>query len=338
MSELSLAVIAKLLVTPGKGILAADESTASIGKKLTKAGVLDSVENHRLYRELFFTAPGMEDFISGVIMYDETIRQLTDDGMPFPKFLSDLGVIPGIKVDLGTKELEGSPQEKITVGLDGLDERLKEYYLLGARFAKWRAVIAIGDGIPTENCIRLNMQALAKYAKLCQSNQIVPIVEPEVLMDGNHTIQQCYEVTKKTLSALFEELKLAQVDLSGLLLKPNMVIYSLEGDKVSSLTVAEQTLKCFEEVVPKEVAGIVFLSGGQSETEACQNLNEIVKQAKHMPWRFTYSFGRGLQNTALAVWAGKAENVEKAQEAFLNRASLDSAASLGEYDSSLEIA
>ncbi len=338
MSELSLAVIAKLLVTPGKGILAADESTASIGKKLIKAGVSDSVENHRLYRELFFTTPGMKDYISGVILYDETIRQVADDGTPFPKLLSDLGVITGIKVDSGVKDLDGSYLEKITIGLDGLDERLKEYYVLGARFAKWRAVITIGNDIPTDNCILLNMQALAKYAKLCQENEIVPIVEPEVLMDGNHTIERCYEVTKKTLAVLFEELKLAEVDLSGLLLKPNMVISGLEGEKTSSVVVATETLRCFSEVVPKEVAGIVFLSGGQSGSEACQNLNEIVKLSQNTPWKFTYSFGRALQNTALKVWSGKAENVEKAQRAFLNRASLDSAASLGRYDSGLEMA
>ena len=336
MSELSLAVVAKLLVTPGKGILAADESTSSIAKKLVGAGIADSVENHRLYRQLFFTTPDMEEYISGVIMYDETIRQVNDDGIPFVKLLSDKGVIPGIKVDLGTKELEGSSQEKITIGLDGLDKRLKEYYSLGARFAKWRAVITIGFGIPTDNCIKLNMVALAQYAKLCQNNEVVPIVEPEVLMDGNHTIEQCYEVTKKTLSILFEELKKTDVNLSGLLLKPNMVIPGLEVAKVSSEMVAEKTLACFEEVVPKEVAGIVFLSGGQSEMEACNNLNAIVLKAKNVPWRFTYSFGRGLQNTALDVWSGQAENIQKSQQAFLQRASLDSAASLGKYDQTLE--
>jgi len=338
MSELSLAVIAKLLVTPGKGILAADASTSSIAKKLTGAGIVDSVENHRLYRELFFTAPGMEEFISGVIMYDETIRQSTDDGVPFAKYLSDNGVIPGIKVDLGTKELDGSPQEKITTGLEGLDIRLKEYFKLGARFAKWRAVITIGDGIPTEKCIEVNTKLLAQYAKICQENGIVPIVEPEVLMDGSHNIEKCYEVTRKTLSVLFEELKAAEVELPSLLLKPNMVIPGMGSSKASPETVAENTLKCFLEVVPKEIAGIVFLSGGQSEMEACENLNAIVKLAQNAPWRFTYSFGRGLQNTALVVWAGNSENIEKAQEAFLNRASLDSAASLGEYESSLELA
>ncbi len=338
MSELSLAVIAKLLVAPGKGILAADESTSSIAKKLNGVGIVDSVENHRLYRQLFFTAPGMEEYVSGVIMYDETIRQTTDDGVPFAKHLSDNGVIPGIKVDLGTKELDRSPMEKITTGLDGLDERLKEYFKLGARFAKWRAVITIGDGIPTDHCIRSNVQLLAQYAKHCQANGIVPIVEPEVLMDGNHTIEKCYEVTKKTLEALFEELKASAVDLSGLLLKPNMVIPGTNAQKAVPEVIAEYTFKCFSEVVPKEVGGIVFLSGGQSEVEACANLNAIAKIAKNAPWKLTFSFGRGLQNTALTVWAGNHENTEKAQEAFLNRASLDSAASLGEYDSSLEIA
>lgn len=336
MSELSL--VAKQLVSSGKGILAADESTSSIKKKLENAGIEDSSENHRLYRQLFFTTPDMEKYISGVILYDETIHQVADDGTSFPKLLSDKGVIPGIKVDLGVKELAGSPTEKLTFGLDGLSDRLKEYYTLGARFAKWRAVITIGNGIPTENCIRQNMQALAQYAKICQENKIVPIVEPEVLMDGNHTIEKCYEVTKKTLAGLFEELKLVNVDLSGLLLKPNMVIGGLEREKLSSTVIAEQTLRCFGEVVPKEVAGIAFLSGGQSESEACQNLNEIAKKAQNAPWKFTYSFGRALQNTALKVWSGKAENVEKAQQAFLHQASLDSVASLGKYDSSLEIA
>ncbi|EKD42887.1 MAG: hypothetical protein ACD_72C00545G0004 [uncultured bacterium] len=338
MSELPLSVIAKLLVAPGKGILAADESSSSIAKKLAGVGIADSVENHRLYRQLFFTAPGMDECISGVIMYDETIRQKTDDGVSFPKLLEEIGVIPGIKVDLGTQNMEGSSQEKITIGLEGLDERLKEYHALGARFAKWRAVITIGEGIPTDACLIKNAQALAQYAKLCQNNMIVPIVEPEVLMEGGHTIQQCYDVTKKTLMVLFKELSKADVDFTGLLLKPNMVIQGSSQPKESAETIAKLTVQCFEEVLPKELAGIVFLSGGQTEVEACENLNAIVKQAKNTPWKFTFSFGRALQNTALAVWSGKAENVEKAQEAFLNRASLDSAASLGEYDSSLEIA
>lgn len=336
MSQASLATVAKLLVSSGKGILAADESTKSIAKKLAGAGVEDSVENHRLYRQLFFTTPGIEKYISGVIMFDESIRQATDDGVLFPKLLSDKGIIPGIKVDFGVEDLEDSLEEKITVGLDGLEERLKEYYALGARFAKWRAVIKIGANIPTEKCLKLNAEALAQYAKICQNNDIVPIVEPEVLMDGDHTIEQCYEVTKKTLSVLFEELKKFNVDLTGLLLKPNMIIYSLMGEKVSPEIVAEKTLQCFEEVVPKDVAGIVFLSGGQSESEACKNLNAIVKKAQNAPWKFSYSFGRALQNTTLAVWSGKVENTELAQQAFLHRAELVSAASLGQYNPELE--
>ncbi|MFA6424113.1 MAG: class I fructose-bisphosphate aldolase [Candidatus Magasanikbacteria bacterium] len=338
MSKESLAIVANQLVSPGKGILAADESTKSIAKKLSAAGIENTVENHRLYRQLFFTTPDMEQYISGVIMYDETIRQTTDNGVPFAKLLSDKGVIPGIKVDLGVKELEGSPEEKLTFGLDGLDRRLKEYYGLGARFAKWRAVIKIGHNIPTENCIQLNMEALAKYAKICQENDIVPIVEPEVLMDGDHSIEQCYEVTKKTLSVLFDELKKLEVDLSGLLLKPNMVIYSLNGEKVMSQIVGRETVKCFKEVVPAEVDGIVFLSGGQTEAEACQNLDAVVRIGQGAPWKFSFSFGRALQNTALQVWSGKAENVAEAQKAFLRRASLASKASLGEYNSELELA
>lgn len=338
MSEKTLSQIAKELVAEGKGILAADESSGSIKKKLEKAGIEDTTENHRLYRELFFTTPEMEKYISGVILFDETIRQSTTDGILFPKLLADKGVIPGIKVDQGTKAMADSPQEVVTSGLFGLSDRLKEYYTLGARFAKWRAVIKIGENIPTENCIQQNMQDLAQYAKVCQENNIVPIVEPEVLMDGNHTIDKCFEVTKQTQNILFAELKKINVDLSGLLLKPNMVIYSINGEKVLPSVVAEKTIECFSQTVPAEIAGIVFLSGGQSEVEASVNFNEIVRLAKlkNAPWKFSFSFGRALQNTALSVWSGKTENVTKAQQVFLHRALMNGEASLGRYSSELE--
>src|SRR3989344_582956 len=311
--------IAKMLVIDGKGILAADESTATTGKRFAGIGVDNTEDNRRAYRELLFTAPEMEKYISGVIMYDETIKQVDDD-----VFLVDLlksrGVIPGIKVDQGLKDFEGSTVEKITTGLDDLNKRLKEYYSLGARFAKWRAVFSIGDDLPSEKCVKANAEILAKYAKACQDNYIVPIVEPEVLMNGSHTIEQCYDVTVRVLMDVFLELKKENVDLSGMLLKPNMVIGSLEGPETTSGQIAESTLKCLSSVVPTEVPGIVFLSGGQSEEEACENLNAINQLAKNVPWKLTFSYGRALQNSALQTWAGKKENVVRAQKVFVERA------------------
>ncbi len=317
MNIQSLSATAQALVADGKGILAADESTGTIGKRFDKIGVENIEENRRAYREFLFTTPDMEKYISGVIMYDETIRQSTRAGVSFVKVLNDKDIIPGIKVDLGLKDLEDSVGEKVTAGLEGLDDRLKEYYFLGARFAKWRAVFSIGDGLPTEKCILLNAEILAKYAKLCQENNIVPIVEPEVLMDGNHTVEQCYEATTKVLTVVFVELKKVGVDLSGMLLKPNMVIYSSEGTKVNAGQVAENTLKCLNSTVPHEVAGIVFLSGGQSETEACENLDMINKMAKNEPWKLTFSYGRALQNSAIKAWGGKEENIVAAQQTFV---------------------
>ena len=320
--------IAKMLVIDGKGILAADESTATTGKRFAGIGVDNTEDNRRAYRELLFTAPEMEKYISGVIMYDETIKQVDDD-----VFLVDLlksrGVIPGIKVDQGLKDFEGSTVEKITTGLDDLNKRLKEYYSLGARFAKWRAVFSIGDDLPSEKCVKANAEILAKYAKACQDNYIVPIVEPEVLMNGSHTIEQCYDVTVRVLMHVFLELKKENVDLSGMLLKPNMVIGSLEGPETTSGQIAESTLKCLSSVVPTEVPGIVFLSGGQSEEEACENLNAINQLAKNVPWKLTFSYGRALQNSALQTWAGKKENVVRAQKVFVERAKAASLASQG---------
>lgn len=338
MSEQTLAQIASALVADGKGILAADESGGNIKKKFDKLGIEDIIENHRRYRELLFTTPEMEKYISGVILYDETIRQSTSVGVSFPQCLAEKGVVPGIKVDVGLMNMDGHPGEQMSKWDDTLDARLKEYYELGARFAKWRIVINIGENIPTDECIEDNCKMLVRYASLCQTNNIVPIVEPEVLMDGNHTIDRCYEVTHKTLDVLFAELKKANVDLTGLILKPNMVIYSSDGEKVSAEEVAKKTLQCFNETVPAEVPGIVFLSGGQSEREACINLDAICKLAaqQNAPWKLTFSYGRALQNSALKNWVGKDENKIKSQEIFLHRAKLASAASMGIYNEEME--
>jgi fructose-bisphosphate aldolase class I len=334
----NLQEIAKAMVVEGKGILAADESSGNIKKKFEKLGVEDTAENHRRYRELLFTTPEMEQDISGVILFDETIRQATSDGVPFAEYLWSKGVIPGIKVDIGLIDMPDHSGEQIAKWDDSLDNRLKEYYDLGARFAKWRVVINIGEKIPSDDCIEQNCQILSDYAKLCQSNNIVPIVEPEVLMDGSHTIDMCHEVTKKTLHSLFTKLQVSGVDLSGLILKPNMVIYSLSGEKVSADEVAQKTIQCFVETVPVEVPGIVFLSGGQSEVEACVNLNAITQLAKQnkVPWKLTFSYGRALQNSALKNWTGKDENKVKSQAIFAHRAQMASLASLGEYNESLE--
>ncbi|MBU1613256.1 fructose-bisphosphate aldolase class I, partial [Patescibacteria group bacterium] len=331
MDEQSLNSIAKLLVAPEKGILAADESTGTIGKRFAGIGVENTEENRRAYRELLLRTPEIEKYISGVIFFDETIRQSTKDDIPFTKLLLEKGIIPGIKVDKGLKNLEGSSEEKITDGLDGLAERAKEYYALGARFAKWRAAIKIGENIPTDNCIEKNAEILARYAKICQENNLVPIVEPEVLMDGNHSIGRCFEVTKKTLATTFSALEREKVDLSGILLKPNMVIYSLQGGRVAPERVAEMTLECFRQVVMALVPGIVFLSGGQTEAEACENLNAINLASKNEAWELSFSYGRALQNTALKTWAGNSMNTKSTQDVFLHRAKLVSAARCGKY-------
>jgi fructose-bisphosphate aldolase class I len=333
---MTLQDIAKQLVAPKKGILAADESTGTIQKRFESIGVESTENTRRAYRELLFSTEGVEEYISGVILYDETLRQSALNGTPFPKFLQDKGIFPGIKVDMKTHDLAGAPGEQITEGLDGLRGRLKEYKELGAAFAKWRAVYSITDELPSDYCMHVNAHALARYAALCQEQGIVPIVEPEVLMDGSHTIERCYEVTKQVLIRVFDELKKQQVHLKGMLLKPNMVISGTDAaEQADEKTVAEETVRCFRETVPEDVPGIVFLSGGQSEQQACENLDVMNKIGSH-PWELSFSYGRALQSTALKTWGGKDDRVSTAQDAFLHRATLVSAARSGTYDKSME--
>ena len=338
MNTSELRSIAQAMVAPGKGILAADESSSTIKKRFDAIKVESTEENRRFYRELLFTAKGCEKHISGVILYDETIRQSSGDGMPFPKVLSSKGIVPGIKVDTGAKDLPAFPGEKITEGLDGLRERLKEYHGLGARFAKWRAVIDIdvAKGIPTDYCIRANADALARYATLCQEQAIVPIVEPEVLMDGAHTIETCYEVTSRTLQRVFDVLFRARIALDGMVLKPNMVIPGKKCPKQASPgEIAEQTIRCFKEHVPAAVPGIVFLSGGQTEQEATANLNAMNALGK-LPWELSFSYGRALQQSTLDAWRGNKANKDAAQRAYLHRCKLNGAARSGSYKPAME--
>ncbi len=332
---MSLLSVATNLVVASKGILAADESTNTIKKRFDKIGVESMEENRRAYRELLFTTPGIEKYISGVILFDETIRQFTKDGVSFPKFLEQKGIIPGIKVDKGVQPFYNSDIEKITDGLDGLGERIKEYYQLGARFAKWRAVISVGVGLPTMECVVANAEVMAKYAKICQENNVVPIVEPEVLMDGAHDINRCYEVTEMVLKIFFEKLSQYGVALDGMLLKPNMVIPGEEAQKSKPQEVAMATVKCLLNVVPATVPGVVFLSGGQTEQEACENLNAINEINQNCPWQLSFSYGRALQSSALKSWAGN--NVSAGQDAFLYRAKLTGAARDGKYNAAILI-
>jgi len=328
--------VAKGLVSKGKGILAADESSGTIKKRFDSINVESTEENRRSYRELLFTTKGAEEFISGVILFDETIRQKSKDGHPLSEVLANRGIIPGIKVDTGAKELAGFPGEKITEGLDGLRERLNEYRDLGAKFAKWRAVITIGDEIPTQFCIDANAHALARYAALCQEAELVPIVEPEVLMDGDHTIERCEEVTTITLKSVFAELKRHQVALEGIVLKPNMVLSGKECPEQASVAeVAEATIRCFRQVVPEGMPGIVFLSGGQSPQEATEHLSAMNALGTH-PWELSFSYGRALQEPVLKAWMGQKENVATAQETFYHRAKCNGAARYGEYSSDME--
>jgi fructose-bisphosphate aldolase class I len=323
--------VAQALVAPGKGILAADESTGTIEKRFKSIDVESTEENRRSYRNLLFTTEGVEEFISGVILYDETIRQSTDDGTPFPQLLAERGIIPGIKVDMGAKDLANAPGEKITEGLDGLRERLEEYRELGARFTKWRAVISIGPGIPSEYCLWTNAHALARFAGLSQEAGLVPIVEPEVLMDGEHTIERSFDVTSRTLHAVFTELRDQRVHFEQMLLKPNMVLSGYDGaEQAGHEEVAEQTLRCFYRHVPAAVPGIVFLSGGQSDEDATANLNAMNASAPH-PWELSFSYGRALQAPALKAWGGDSANVEAAQKAFHRRAKFNGAARFGQY-------
>jgi fructose-bisphosphate aldolase class I len=340
MNTQELIKIANALVANGKGILAADESTGTIEKRLSSINTPNTETNRRDYREMLFTTEGMEQFISGVILYDETLRQSAADGTPFSKLLQSKGVIPGIKVDAGAKALAGGLNgEKITEGLDGLRERLAEYHKLGARFAKWRAVIEIDTTLPSELCLSANAEALARYAALCQEAGIVPIVEPEVLMDGSHDITRCEAVTTRALEHLFAALARHNVLLEGILLKPNMVIPGLKCAKQATPEqVAEATLRCFRRTVPAAVPGIVFLSGGQADDVATANLNALNTAAGEKPWKLSYSYGRALQAAALKAWGGKPENIPAGKRAFYHRAKLNSMAAQGTYQPKMESA
>ena len=331
--------VAVAMAAPGKGILAADESSGTIKKRFDAINLASTADSRRDYREMLFRArEAMENRISGVILYDETIRQNAKDGTPLVKLIEQAGSIPGIKVDAGAKPMPSFPGETITEGLDGLRERLAEYYALGARFAKWRAVIDIGRDIPTWGAIRANAHALARYAALCQEANIVPIVEPEVLMDGDHDIDRCYAVTEQTLKALFAELFEARVALEGTVLKPNMVIAGKKCAKQAGVEeVAEKTVRCFRAAVPAAIPSIVFLSGGQSDEDATAHLNAMNAQYRSfMPWALSFSYGRALQAAPLKAWGGKAENVAAGQRAFTHRARMNGLAERGEWSAALE--
>ncbi|TYL71376.1 class I fructose-bisphosphate aldolase [Bradyrhizobium cytisi] len=329
--------IATAMVAPGKGILAADESSGTIKKRFDAIGVESTEANRRDYREMLFRSrEAMSQYISGVILYDETIWQAAGDGTPLVKLIESSGAIPGIKVDEGTQALPMCPGETVTVGLDKLAERLKKYYERGARFAKWRAVIDIGSGIPSMTAISVNAHALARYAALCQAAQIVPIVEPEVLMDGDHDIDRCYEVTSRVLNETFQELRVQRVALEGMVLKPNMAISGKKCAKQASVEeVAEKTIRLLKACVPAAVPGIAFLSGGQADEEATAHLNAMHKLGR-LPWGLTFSYGRALQAAPQKAWSGKAENVAAGQNAFSHRARMNGLASKGEWQSSLE--
>jgi fructose-bisphosphate aldolase class I len=338
MNRKDLEAVARAMVARGKGILAADESGGTISKRFDSIKVESTEEARRSYREMLFTAPGVGEHISGVILYDETLRQKTRTAMPFAEALSKQGIVPGIKVDAGAKALAGCPGETITEGLDGLRERLAEYYVLGARFAKWRAVIDIGAGIPTRFAIEANAHALARYAALCQEANIVPIVEPEVLMDGAHDLARCEEVTDVVLDTVFGQLFAHRIHLEGMVLKPNMVI---SGKKCAARAgpeeVAAATVRCMKRHVPAAVPGIAFLSGGQSESEATHHL-DLMNRMAGLPWSLTFSYGRALQQSALAAWGGKQATFVAGQTALLKRARLNGLAQLGKYDPKLEAA
>jgi fructose-bisphosphate aldolase class I len=327
---------ARALVAPGKGILAADESDGTIKKRFDSIGIESSEDNRRAYRDMLFTTEGAAEHISGVILFDETIRQSALDGTPFPKLLESQGVIPGIKVDKGAKDLAHAPGETITEGLDGLRERLAEYVGLGARFTKWRAVITIGDGIPSEYCLWTNAHALARYAALSQEAGLVPIVEPEVLMDGGHSIETSFDVTSRTLHAVFTELRDQRVHLEQMLLKPNMVLSGYDAsDRAGVQEVAEQTIRCFRRHVPAAVPGIVFLSGGQTDEDATAHLNAMNAMGPH-PWELSFSYGRALQAPSLKAWAGESANVASGQAAYLHRAKMNGLARSGSYSPDME--
>ncbi len=337
MASTELQATAKAMVAKGKGILAMDESNATCGKRFDKVGVEKTEENRRAYREMLLTTQGLSDYISGAILFDETIRQKLSDGTPFPEHMKKVGIIPGIKVDTGAKELAGHPGEKVTEGLDGLRERLAEYKKLGARFAKWRAVITIGDGTPTRACYQANAHALARYAALCQEADIVPIVEPEVLIDGDHTLERCYDVTIETLRNVFSQLASQGVEFDGMILKASMVISGKSCPKQASVNeVAEWTVRCLRNTVPAMVAGVAFLSGGQSNEQATAHLNAMNAMYKDLPWPLTFSYARALQQSALETWKGDAANVAAAQKLLHHRARLNAAATVGGYSEQME--
>ncbi len=335
MTTEQLGSTAQAMVADGKGILAADESLPTITKRFDKLGIESTEENRRAYRETLFATPGLGEFISGAILFDETIRQKAADGTPLPELLKRQGIMPGIKVDAGAKPLAGAPEEKVTEGLDGLRGRVAEYADLGARFAKWRAVITIGAGIPSRYCIGANAHALARYARLCQEGGLTPIVEPEVLMDGAHDIGRCEDVTAATLQAVFDALADHGVLLEGMLLKPNMVISGTDCPEQASVgEVAERTVRCLRRHVPAAVPGIVFLSGGQSDTRATEHLNAM--NAGAHPWKLSFSYGRALQDMAMKRWNGAADNTESAQQALYCRAKFNSLACKGAYTGDME--
>ncbi len=333
----SLAQIAKQMVAPGKGIIAADESSSTCQKRFEAVGVPCTEENRRAYRETLLTAPNLEQYVSGIILYDETLRQETSEGESFAAVLEKKGILPGIKVDAGAKELALHPGEKVTEGLDGLRERLAEYNTLGAKFAKWRAVITIGKDMPSDACIHANAHAMARYAALCQEAGIVPIVEPEVLIDGDHSIEQCYEASVRILKKTFDELAGQDVALEGTILKASMVIAGKKAAKQSSVEeVAKETVRVLKETVPANLAGVVFLSGGQGDEQATEHLNAMNKAGK-LPWPLSFSYGRALQNPVLKIWSENMNaNVAKAQEALIFRSKMNSLAAQGTYSSEME--
>ena len=336
MSLNTLEAIAEYIVSDGKGILAADESNPTCGKRFDSIGVESTESNRRDYREMLFRSSGMKDNIGGVILFDETIRQNAQDGTPLVELIKNQGALPGIKVDKGLAPLDSSPEETLTQGLDGLDDRCKEYLMLGAKFTKWRAVIKISDDIPTDACIQANMEALARYAKIVQENNMVPMVEPEVLMDGNHSIERCYEVTSKSLNTLFKCLRDQGVNIAGTILKPNMVTSgSTAEDQASIQEVAEMTVQCLKENVPSDLPGITFLSGGQSDVNATAHLDAMNKIGG-FSWKLSFSYGRALQQPSLKAWLGKEENVPQAQEALSHRALMNKLAANGAWNLDLE--
>ena len=329
---------AKAMVAPGRGILAMDESTGTCTKRFDALGVESTPQTRNSYRGMLVTTPDLSEHISGAILFDETIRQFVNGDSTFAEYLKEIGIVPGIKVDKGAKDLAGHPGEKVTEGLDGLRERLSEYVELGAMFAKWRAVITIGDGIPSDACIMANAHGLARYAALCQEAGLVPIVEPEVLMDGGHTIETCREVTEKTLNVVYQQLDEQGVVLSGTVLKPNMVVSGSECDVQAGVDeVAEQTVECLLKGVPQEVTGIAFLSGGQTDEDATAHLNRMNELYKDsVPWRLTFSYGRALQQLPMRTWSGDDSKVDDVHKAALQRALVNAYASRGEYSSELE--